>query len=164
MIEQELNVTIRPSTIGDYDIISEIFKEGDTLHYDAISNLFELPSKSKRDKAYIENILNDPDAELFIVEIDGQAVGHLHVFIRKQLAVPPIKERQLAHIESIVIVKAFQHQGIGRTLLRKAEEWAIQKGMTEIELGVFEFNVRAISIYEKLGYETISRKMEKKLR
>ena len=44
------------------------------------------------------------------------------------------------------------------------QAWAIAKGATSIELNVYEFNETAISFYERLGYQTLSRKMSKQLR
>ncbi len=47
--------------------------------------------------------------------------------------------------------------------MEKMQEWAIAKGATSIELNVYEFNETAISFYEGLGYQTLSRKMSKEL-
>lgn len=48
-------------------------------------------------------------------------------------------------------------------LMDEIQKWAIVKGATSIELNVFEFNYTAISFYERLGYQTLSRKMSKEL-
>jgi GNAT superfamily N-acetyltransferase len=53
--------------------------------------------------------------------------------------------------------------GIGRALMHRVERWAEEKGATEIELNVYEFNQSAFSFYLSLGYVTTSRKMEKRL-
>jgi ribosomal protein S18 acetylase RimI-like enzyme len=45
----------------------------------------------------------------------------------------------------------------------KMQEWAIARGATSLELNVYEFNETAISFYERLGYQTLSRKMSKEL-
>ena len=45
----------------------------------------------------------------------------------------------------------------------KMQEWATTKGATSIELNVYEFNKTAISFYERLGYQTLSRKMSKEI-
>ena len=46
----------------------------------------------------------------------------------------------------------------------EAQVWAIAKGAASIELNVYEFNQAAISFYERLGYQTLSRKMSKELK
>ncbi|OQA95517.1 MAG: Acetyltransferase (GNAT) family protein [Chloroflexi bacterium ADurb.Bin222] len=48
-------------------------------------------------------------------------------------------------------------------LMGTVYEWALTKGASSIELNVYEFNKAAIAFYEKLGYETLSRKMSKAL-
>jgi ribosomal protein S18 acetylase RimI-like enzyme len=44
-----------------------------------------------------------------------------------------------------------------------AHEWAVTKGVDSIELNVWEFNQEAIEFYKTLGYESASRKMNKRL-
>jgi GNAT superfamily N-acetyltransferase len=51
--------------------------------------------------------------------------------------------------------------GIGQALLRRAERWAAERGASELELTVWEFNQDAIAFYEKLGYVTERRTMWK---
>jgi ribosomal protein S18 acetylase RimI-like enzyme len=48
--------------------------------------------------------------------------------------------------------------------MNKIQDWALTKGASSIELNVYEFNETAISFYEKLGYQTLSRKMSKDLK
>jgi ribosomal protein S18 acetylase RimI-like enzyme len=64
-------------------------------------------------------------------------------------------------VDSIGVRSAFQNRGIGRKLMEKMEAWANAKGVTSIELNVYDFNKTAISFYESLGYHVFSRKMRK---
>jgi ribosomal protein S18 acetylase RimI-like enzyme len=45
-----------------------------------------------------------------------------------------------------------------------AQEWAIARGATAIELNVYEFNEAAQAFYRQLGYATLSRRMIKNLK
>lgn len=47
--------------------------------------------------------------------------------------------------------------------MEKAHEWAVAEGAESIELNVWEFNQEAAEFYKTLGYETASRKMNKRL-
>ena len=47
--------------------------------------------------------------------------------------------------------------GLGKKIMKKLEAVALEMGATRVELGVFVFNVRAIRLYEKLGYKTFAR-------
>ncbi|KYC63185.1 hypothetical protein B4100_0345 [Heyndrickxia coagulans] len=47
--------------------------------------------------------------------------------------------------------------------MKKAEEWAKQKGYKELVLQVFSANEKAIKLYEMLGYEPDSMVMVKQI-
>lgn len=47
--------------------------------------------------------------------------------------------------------------------MREAEAWLISEEVKEVELHVWEFNKSAIKLYKDLNYETLGRKMAKKL-
>lgn len=71
--------------------------------------------------------------------------------------------RAVAAVAHLVVRAHYRHQGIGRALLGAAEGWARERGFTEIELGVWEFNRSAIAFYEQQGYTILSRLMTKSL-
>lgn len=48
-------------------------------------------------------------------------------------------------------------KGIGVKAIQYLEEEIKRKGLTRIELGVFEFNTRAYKLYQQLGYQEIAR-------
>lgn len=53
----------------------------------------------------------------------------------------------------IYIHKSFQGQGIGAELLGFAEQYALENGYSEIVIWAFKNNTRAVSFYQKHGYE-----------
>ncbi|KAA0564451.1 GNAT family N-acetyltransferase [Bacillus sp. CH30_1T] len=48
-------------------------------------------------------------------------------------------------------------KGIGFKAIQYLEEEIKRKGLTRIELGVFEFNTHAYKLYQQLGYQEIAR-------
>ncbi len=59
---------------------------------------------------------------------------------------------------AIVIGEAqARNKGFGREILTYVEQLAIKAGAKRAELGVFEFNERAIRFYTKLGYHELAR-------
>jgi ribosomal protein S18 acetylase RimI-like enzyme len=92
---------------------------------------------------------------LLVAELDGQMVGRLFI---------NLKERQKEHsrikvdhptgiIERVKV--SIEHQGIGRALIDNAELIILESGLSAAEMGVHESNVRALAIYEQLGYTTL---------
>jgi len=58
----------------------------------------------------------------------------------------------------IGVLKEFRGKGIGEALMRAALDKAKQKGLTRIELSVFDSNKGAMLLYHKLGFEVEGKK------
>ncbi|MBA2650178.1 MAG: GNAT family N-acetyltransferase [Legionella sp.] len=61
-----------------------------------------------------------------------------------------------AHVGSlgIGVLAPYRGHGVGKALMKAALQKAKLKGLTRIELTVREHNTSAISLYEKMGFET----------
>ena len=92
-----------------------------------------------------------------------QLVGAIHILFRETRDIPILVPRRFAAIENLIVSKAFQRTGIGRALMERAHQWAMDQGITGVELNVWEFNAGARAFYAKLGYETTRRSMSKSL-
>ena len=68
------------------------------------------------------------------------------------------------YIFLIYVKPEHRKKGLGKELINIAENWAKEKGDRQIGLQVFINNKSAINLYEKLGYETESLSMIKRLR
>lgn len=154
-------VTVRKATLEDYDALSEMLEEVDALHRQALPHLFRAPPVwPARSREEVSALLADEQALVLVAEEGGRIVG---VNIAKMVSAPdtPLHvPRRLAHVGPLVVSWANHHRGIGRMLMEGALDWARQQGVGQIELNVFEFNQGAIKFYEKLGFKTLSRKME----
>ena len=158
-----MTINVRKATTNDYNTLCELFDEIDTLHRDNLPHLFQKPSGSVREQEYYSGLIADENVGLFVAEADGKLVGFIHAIVRDTPAFPVFVPRRFAIVDGIVVKLEFQNRGTGRILMDKMQEWAIAKGAVSIELNVYEFNETAISFYEKLGYQTFSRKMSKEL-
>jgi len=68
-----------------------------------------------------------------------------------------------AHIFLLYVDPEHRHKGIGSALMKKAENWARERGDRQIGLQVFVTNKPALNLYQKLGYQTHSLWMLKSL-
>mgnify|MGYP001026524419 CR=1 FL=1 len=64
-----------------------------------------------------------------------------------------------AYVFLLYVDKAHRRQGLGSMLMAHAQRWAKQQGYGQISLQVFEDNVSALNLYEKLGYKPQARWM-----
>lgn len=60
------------------------------------------------------------------------------------------------HLWAVRVFPPLQGAGLGRALMEAAERHAIERGATELELGVEPANARAFGFYEQLGYTPVA--------
>jgi ribosomal protein S18 acetylase RimI-like enzyme len=125
--------------------------------------MFQKPPGPVRGRDHYLGLIADENVGLFVAESGESILGFAHAAIRETPDIPLFVPRRYAVLIDLVVRSGYQKRGIGRTLVDKAQAWAIAQRVTSIELNVFEFNENAISFYEKLGYRTLSRKMSKDL-
>jgi len=74
---------------------------------------------------------------------------------------PIFRRRWCVYVDEIAMTRSYQGQGIGRRLMERADQWAVEQGVNEVWLDVWEANEGAITFYERLGYETVRRRMSR---
>jgi ribosomal protein S18 acetylase RimI-like enzyme len=152
---------IRRATIDDYAGISAILATTDAIHHASEPAIFRPSTESARPRALIEQWLADPDWAIFVADDEKRVIGVLFVNERKAPDSRLLNPRRYVLVDTLAVAEGWRSQGIGRTLMQKAEAWATERGISEIELSVWEFNQRALALYEKLGYRTTRRYMSK---
>lgn len=65
-------------------------------------------------------------------------------------------EPSTAWISLVIGDKDYWGKGVGAWMMQSIEQECRNLGIAAIELGVFEFNERALKLYQKLGYERIA--------
>lgn len=88
------------------------------------------------------------DPMMFVAEMDGAITGFIHVRSLEDY----YRRRKHGHVADLVVADGHEGQGVATILLARAEEWSRAQGYDWMTLGVFEQNVRAERLYQKLGY------------
>jgi len=110
---------------------------------------------------FSKNGFRRPGAELWVLEGDaGEYLGHLWLSARDdaRTGTPTLQ------VTTLGIVREARGRNYGRLLMQKAEQSAREKGIEVIALEVAGNNRRARDLFKDLGYETIRRTMQKRLR
>ena len=71
---------------------------------------------------------------------------------------------RIAHIFLLYVAPEHRRRGIATALIGLVETWAIDKGLGEVTLQVFQSNSSALNLYNQLGYQTQSLSMVKPLK
>ena len=158
-----MDFRVREAARDDYKALCRLFAQVDALHVKALPEVFQNAKGPARSEEFIRNILEDENAALFVAENGDDIVGLVHIDIRMAPEIRIMVPRRYACISDVIVREGFRRRGIGESLVERAQNWARDKGVTIVELNVYEFNRAAIAFYEKLGYTAASRKMWKKL-
>ena len=158
-----MTLTIREASMQDYSRLCEMMDQVDDLHRRSLPHLFRKPSGAVREVDYIRSLLEDANTALFVADPGEQLAGFVHVYVRDTEPIPIRVQRRYAVIDDVGVRPEFQHRGIGRALMNKALDWALSRGAESVELSVYEFNHEAMAFYDKLGFQTLSRRMSKSL-
>jgi GNAT superfamily N-acetyltransferase len=107
------------------------------------------PATAKEIRQRLSRLQPAASHAVFVAEIPASGVvGWLHVS-RNQLLESPVR----AEINGLVVSSSARSQGVGKLLLRAAEDWARQKKCTGLNLRSNVLRERAHGFYEREGYE-----------
>ena len=156
-----MQLRIRKAREHDYEAICELCEQVDRLHRQRLPHLFRKPDGPVREREYFQELLEDASMAMFVCEAGEALVGLVSVKVLHSVDMALLAPRRYAEVDNLVVDDAHRRRGIGGALMTQAEEWAIKKGATSLELTVFEFNYPAYAMYDSLGYEVISHRMTK---
>ncbi|MBT2668777.1 GNAT family N-acetyltransferase [Bacillus sp. ISL-4] len=127
-----------------YETFNETFKHQNTP--ENMNNYLERAFNLKQ----LEKELSNISSQLFFVYFNNQVAGYLKVNTN-DAQTEEMGDESL-EIERIYIKNKFQKHGLGKYLLNKAIEIAMERNKKKIWLGVWEKNENAIAFYKKLGF------------
>ena len=98
----------------------------------------------------LSRILLREDQQFFVADVDGRAVGWVHVAFAEYA-----DAEAFAVIAGLVVDRDHRRLGIGRALVDRAETWARDRGCSIVRLASSATRKVAHRFYENLGYSNI---------
>lgn len=126
----ESTATIRPALLADLDALTEIEQR-----------CFDSDRISQRQFRYL---LTRANAAVLVIEEDGELQGSMVLLFSRATSV--------ARLYSIAVLPEARGKGVGRRLVRAAEEEAWAHHRAYLRLEVRKDNPAAVKLYESLGY------------
>jgi len=154
---------VRPARTSDLDALRGLFLELHREHAEALPDVLRLPDPPEPEPAdFSAAIANERRCYVAVAEEGGEVVGFVDASHHAP-AHPSDADHPWCRINNLAVRWDRRRRGVATRLVRAAEDWARGKGYAEVRLDVFEFNAGARSLYERLGYATLSRQMRKPL-
>jgi diamine N-acetyltransferase len=145
-------INLKKCTLEDSRKLQEI-------SYETFHETFKLQNSPENMNAYLERAFNleqlekelsNISSQFFFVYCNNEVAGYLKVNTDDDQS-EEMGDESL-EIERIYIRNKFQKHGLGKYLLNKAMEIAMDGNKKKIWLGVWEKNENAIAFYKKLGF------------
>jgi len=151
------SVTIRPVEEFEIEYLHEL-SQSTFLH--AFSNQnkvsdMELYFTEAYSLAHIRSEYENPNSQFFFAEYNSEIIGYLKVNQKEAQTDRQLKDA--LEIQRIYIVSKFQGMKVGALFLEFAIELAREKNLSQIWLGVWEKNLRAIAFYTRYGFKAFSK-------
>jgi diamine N-acetyltransferase len=134
------------------------------LHHQALPHMFRKPDEEWPTRAIIEGLIGGPDSTIIVAENNEEIAGFLALKVYRVEQTPRWRGRRFVMIENMAVDPFHRRRGIGRALLRAAEDWTTQRGIADLQLFVWEFNDAAARFYESDGFVTMHRGMARRLK
>lgn len=154
---------IREFVADDLAALKSCFVELQEFERELVNH--RLPGEEVAER-YIQALIQrrkEGSAEIFVAEVDGNAVGFLSVLLSEKLDADLNEPIELAYLSDIVIRKEFRKGGIGEALVKRAEQYAIEKKATYLSANVLANNAGGRALYGKTGFNEYELLMLKKL-
>jgi diamine N-acetyltransferase len=150
-----MTINIKKCTREDLRKLQEI-------SYETFNETFKHQNSPENMNAYLEKAFNLKQLEeelsnrysqFFFVYFHNEVAGYLKV--NSGDAQSEEMGEESLEIERIYIKNKFQKNGLGKYLLDKAMEVAVERNKKKIWLGVWEKNENAIAFYKNMGFVQI---------
>ncbi len=147
-----MTTKIRKCTLEDLRKLQEISVE-------TFTETFKDQNSAENLNAYLERALNvkqlekelsHPFSQFFFVYLNHEVAGY--VKLNANDAQSEAMDEESLEIERIYIKSKFQKRGLGKQLLNKAIETALEQDKKKIWLGVWEHNDNAVAFYKMMGF------------
>jgi aminoglycoside 6'-N-acetyltransferase I len=104
----------------------------------------------------MERIMADPQTPVFVmVRPDGRLGGFIETGTRKYA--DGCETSPVGYIEGWLVDEDLRGQGVGKALVKTAEDWARAQGLHEMASDTWLENEVSIAAHLKMGYEEVER-------
>lgn len=144
--------SIKKCTIEDLHTLQDI-------SYETFNETFRHQNSPENMKAYLERAFNlmqlkkelsNPYSQFFFVYFNKEVAGYLKININNAQS-EEMGDESL-EVERIYIRNKFQKNGLGKFLLNKAIDIALECKKINVWLGVWEKNENALAFYKNMGF------------
>lgn len=129
---------IRQADQKDEQRIRELFIE-------MLMTIYHTEDVQGYDPGYLDRFWTNGEDIIFVAE-DNEVIAYLAVEVHRE-------DMEYVYLDDLSVTEKKRSQGIGTSLIHKAENYAKEIGLTDILFHVEKSNTSAFRLYKRLGYK-----------
>jgi len=154
---------IRQATSKDNLLLSSLTVDVQRLHAENHPDIFKMPQGDDFAVTFFDEKLADPMVRIFIAEEDGQALGCVLCELVEREENPFTFAMRYLMVDQISVKPEAQGKGVGKALVKQAEDLAKEWNVSRIQLNSWGFNTNAHVFFEKVGFMKFNYRFWQKL-
>ena len=157
-------VRTRVAIAEDCERISRLLQQGDRLHALLLPDVFCQPQEMNRPLETLTSVITSDASDYILAEAEGDLLGVASIRIGATPAGSPLRPQAHAILDHMVVEERSRHLGVGKALLRYAQQWARNRHLQFVQITVWAANAEALQFYARQGFRLVSQKMELRVR
>lgn len=155
---------IRPATNADSEAMVDLELASAIHHASMDPERWRVPPREAIAEYRQRRREADPDGGAIVAEAEGAVVGMVEMLLRGLVDEPGGARVPIPSVDiGLSVAPDWRGRGVGKALMRAAEDWARERGATRIILDLAASNTSALRLYQRLGYETHGLMMDRRL-
>ena len=133
-----MTYSIRKAVRADEQRICELFIE-------MLQTIYHTEDVHGYDSGYLDRYWKNGE-DIILVAEDGEVIAYLAVEVHRE-------DVDYIYLDDLSVTDKKRGNGIGTSLIHKAEDYAKELGLADILFHVEKTNTSALRLYERLGYK-----------
>ena len=134
-----MSIIFRTATFHDKTAIENLFLE-------MLKSIYPTETVKGYEADYLNRFFANSGDQIIVAELEHTVIGYISVELKRE-NVP------FAYLDDFCVQYEYRNQGVGTQLLKLAQIYASEAGMSAILLHVESSNTSAQRLYERNGYE-----------
>ena len=144
---------IRKATLEDTDALLPLYN-GSLRHMAQLQpqQYREVP----QDVEFVQQDILSEDGDVLVAEKEGKIIGLVSVFVQETKPYPFRVQHKWCDLDTLYVDENQRGKGVGTALFQAAWQWAMQRGLSSLQLMTLGENTAARHFYERMGMKDLS--------
>ena len=154
-----MEIIVRSARRDELERVNELRRMVNDVHVSGRPDIFR-PGFGPEMRDYVYKQFDSDEYDILVAVTDGVICGYAVTAVGHKPLSPYNNERYFYHVEEFGVDADYRRMGVATALVDYIKRDAKAKGLSRVELDVWEFNEGARAFYEAAGFKVYRRFLE----